>query len=242
MNGRRVFTLIELLVVVAIIAILAALLLPSLGKARDVAKRSLCAGNLKQLGVSFLTYAADNGDYLPVKAGRPSASGSGVVYWTKVLDEAYLGNKIDTVGNGQRPRGVWACPSTQQQIRTLDSFKSDYGQNPSTGSSSDATGGIGYSTAVWVKIGKVKVPSRVFQAIDSTHYDYPTVYCGRDVNQYMNYAACPGGADPRHAKRSNAVFVDGHLQMLNPYSVSEFPTAYTGYSWQTLFPWSINAQ
>jgi prepilin-type N-terminal cleavage/methylation domain-containing protein len=60
------FTLIELLVVVAIIALLVSILLPSLGRARELAKRAMCAGNLNSIGKAIIMYKAESKDMFPM--------------------------------------------------------------------------------------------------------------------------------------------------------------------------------
>ena len=65
----RKFTLIELLVVVAVIGILVSLLMPSLGKAREKARRAVCLSNLKQFGVAITIYSNNNDGFAPYHQG-----------------------------------------------------------------------------------------------------------------------------------------------------------------------------
>ena len=73
------FTLIELLVVVAAVALLVALLLPSLEMARETARRAACMNNLRQLGIGLVTYASDETTYVAARTrfspGRPTPLG-----------------------------------------------------------------------------------------------------------------------------------------------------------------------
>jgi prepilin-type N-terminal cleavage/methylation domain-containing protein len=75
-GGRDGFTLIELLVVIAIIAILAAMLLPSLARAKQKAHMIACLNNLHQWGLANSMYVADNGDLFPDFAIASSTPGA----------------------------------------------------------------------------------------------------------------------------------------------------------------------
>ena len=106
------FTIIELLTVISVIAILAALLLPALNKARMRAKSSGCINNQKQLGLGFQMYCTDNADFLP-PVSNGSATSSTAPFWPKLL----MGESPNGTNSKGFLRGMYAtnqlflCPS-----------------------------------------------------------------------------------------------------------------------------------
>lgn len=66
MNKQKGFTLVELLVVIAIIALLMSILLPALGRAREMGKRAVCMNQIKQLGLAWNGYCDDNKEKIPI--------------------------------------------------------------------------------------------------------------------------------------------------------------------------------
>jgi prepilin-type N-terminal cleavage/methylation domain-containing protein len=99
LKGNRLssgkFTLIELLVVISIIAILAALLLPALQKARDSARKIVCAGNVKQISLATVIYASDFNEILPLIGPSSRMVGgdyNGVTSFYQLYEEYLRGN------------------------------------------------------------------------------------------------------------------------------------------------------
>ncbi len=82
---KRLFTLLELLVVILIICIMAAMLLPALGRAREASQAAHCLNNMKQLGLAFVLYNADNAGYFPKLHVSTSGEGKddGWIYYEK---------------------------------------------------------------------------------------------------------------------------------------------------------------
>ncbi|MGD0572551.1 MAG: prepilin-type N-terminal cleavage/methylation domain-containing protein [Sedimentisphaerales bacterium] len=103
-SKSRGFTLVELLVVIAIIALLMAVLLPALTKARKTAKRVICLGNLRQMVMAWMLYAENNDGKL-VNGGQPWADVPPLItepYWCTALPPVPLTDETGTYSTTTR--------------------------------------------------------------------------------------------------------------------------------------------
>jgi prepilin-type N-terminal cleavage/methylation domain-containing protein/prepilin-type processing-associated H-X9-DG protein len=122
--GRRGFTLIELLVVITVIALLAALLLQALNKAKAQAKRIQCLNNQRQLGLTWVMYAGDNSEIMVPNGGRQPDDHEKNTIWVLGWFHAFIPGFTNTqylldpqyaaFANYLRTPGTYKCPSDHE--------------------------------------------------------------------------------------------------------------------------------
>ena len=229
------FTLVELLVVIAIISILAAILFPVFARARENARRSSCASNLKQLGVSAMMYTQDYDEKVV-----PVATDVTDMRWPQILSP-YM-----------KLRAITACPSANYLTPLSASFATDpfsydeaigkptatnrdyayglyasYGYNyayltPSAacpdGPESCATATAANGESRGLALAAIEEASRTVAMADSSSLDssnkFVNGYFAIRPPQWWGATYPQGRVNDRHLETANVLFVDGHVKAM----------------------------
>ncbi len=238
MPRKKCFTLIELLVVVAIIAVLVAILLPSLAKAREAARTVECASNLKGLNLAFRFFVDDNNGSLPCAyQDLPSPPYSPFSYrvWDfcqsnpsfsliKYLPDTRLRNgPYGSIGNEVSHTNIFTCPS--DKIARYKSFPGDdpYYANPRSYSMTVLP--FIYSWTLSHRIDKFTHPDTTFlltewhASFNERCLNWPGCYIYQDMwKNYMmgGHPDLPPGVVKFHGDGGdNYLFIDGHISVLD---------------------------
>jgi prepilin-type N-terminal cleavage/methylation domain-containing protein/prepilin-type processing-associated H-X9-DG protein len=213
------FTLIELLVVIAIISVLAALLLPALGKAKSLAQTIRCTSNLKQLQFAWHLYYDDNNDRLVpnwfIWDGSSWTTSQGTTNsW--VSGTAY--NSTSTVGIRQgalfqytgKAVGIYRCPSDKspRPFNVTLSYYMNGRISSDNGNSWLPPPGPGFPPIV-VRLAGIRRPVNVFTFIDGAEQSMTHGTFLLDAEQSDYWYTIPGERDRRCG--ANVAFADGHV-------------------------------
>lgn len=208
------FTLIELLAVIAVVGVLAAVLAPVVGKVRFSARSTVCASNLRQLGLAFALHAEDNRGRLPAPRSAPDR------YWFTELHR-YCGAR-PPAGNEDlltnRLAGVFLCPEWTLEYPGLTSpDKLGYAMCGNL-----RPGSIAVEPTVGVPLHEIRDPAHTLLVIE---HGSDAVFLNSS-SWGVGYTA-PAGVEEglagsgRHDTHANYLFVAGQVRSMTPAQARE---------------------
>lgn len=209
---KRGFTLIEVLVVAAVVALLAAILLPSLHRARDQGKRALCLANLHQLATATAMYLDDNRDYFwryYVDVTTPR----GRLWWFGFEAGGPRSGSHRPLDKSRGALAKYLC-STDDGLQ-CPSFPYSEGTYFPKFAARSASYGFNIVLQNRRRTAYQNRLARVFVFADGVHFDFNP---GINEGHYIEYALRPdlrmmsGYGHFRHNGRANVLFLDGHVE------------------------------
>ena len=218
---RKAFTLIELLVVIAIIAILAAILFPVFGRARENARRSSCQSNLKQIALGWIQYSQDY-DELTVP-GRILATSSRIS-WNDAIQPYMKSEQVQSCPSNSNPA---LGTSTQQIVRSY-TYSSYAASMPDPARQNGPTGAARTLSSIQAPAQMPIFADAVGYRVSNTAQTLMFVYRSNsasltDIGRLVGYRITDTLYDTKdhglpwttvHFDGANYAFADGHVKWL----------------------------